>query len=100
MHGPVSNSENNHEPTTENVKTVASQLMREVDKWVSTSYLCRQTSTSLVNPAAAVSALGELTPGGALMKGFREDSLSREYYFRDLKVFNLKNIHKISIFYF
>jgi hypothetical protein len=33
-----------------------------------------------VNPAAAVSALGELTPGGALMKGFEEESLAREYW--------------------
>jgi len=32
-----------------------------------------------VNPAAAVSALGELTPGGALMEGFEKESLACEY---------------------
>ena len=55
---------------------VTSRLQREAENWCSHS---RPVATSLVNPAAAVSALGELTPGGALMKGFEEESLAREY---------------------
>ena len=78
LHGPVPNLENNHDTSIEHVKTIASQLMRETGKWAATAYLPRQPSASLVNPAAAVSALGELTPGGSLMKGFREDSLGRK----------------------
>ena len=79
LHGPVSTAENNHDASTDAVKSVASQLMKEVEKWAATAYLPRHPSMSLVSPAAAVSALGELTPGGALMKGFREDSLGRKY---------------------
>jgi len=55
---------------------VTSRLQREAESWCSHS---RPVATALVNPAAAVSALGELTPGGALMKGFEEESLAREY---------------------
>jgi len=55
---------------------VTSRLQHEADSWCSHS---RLVATALVNPAAAVSALGELTPGGALMKGFEEESLAREY---------------------
>lgn len=57
------------------------QLKRESNSWISGNHIPRQPVSSLVSSAAAVSALGELTPGGALMKGFREDSLGREYYF-------------------
>jgi transcription initiation factor TFIIH subunit 1 len=56
---------------------VATRLQREAESWCSVS---RPQPTALVNPAAAVSALGELTPGGALMKGFEEESLAREYW--------------------
>lgn len=78
LHGPVPTAENNQDSSVEQIKTIASQLMKETDKWSTVSYLPRQPSASLVNPAAAVFALGELTPGGSLMKGFREDSLGRE----------------------
>ncbi|XP_014213223.1 general transcription factor IIH subunit 1 [Copidosoma floridanum] len=77
LHGPVSLNENNHDASTDQIRVTISQLLKEMEKWSSTAYLPRQPSTSLVNPAAAVSALGELTPGGSLMKGFREDSLSQ-----------------------
>jgi hypothetical protein len=55
---------------------VISRIQCEAESWYSHS---RPGATALVNPAAAVSALGELTPGGALMKGFEEESLAREY---------------------
>lgn len=78
LHGPVSNPEDD-DSVTDNLKDTMSELLREMDKWALNAYLPRQPSTSLVSPAAAVSALGELTPGGALMKGFREDSLGRKF---------------------
>lgn len=37
----------------------------------------RQSINNLVSPAASVGALGELSPGGALMRGFQEQSLAR-----------------------
>ncbi|KAJ8678760.1 hypothetical protein QAD02_014547 [Eretmocerus hayati] len=77
LHGPVSSADVNDESPVEQIKSVAGQLMKELDRWASAGYLPRQNSTSLVSPAAAVSALGELTPGGSLMKGFREDSLGQ-----------------------
>lgn len=53
---------------------VTIRLQREAESWCSVS---RPQPTAVVNPAAAVSALGELTPGGALMKGFEEESLAQ-----------------------
>lgn len=54
--------------------SVLRNVLQETKHW-STKHL----SNSLVTPAAAVSALGELSPGGALMRGFQEQSLAREY---------------------
>lgn len=56
-------------------------LKREASNWINGNSLPRQPSSSLVSSSAAVSALGELTPGGALMKGFREDNVGREFCF-------------------
>lgn len=42
----------------------------------------KHQSNSLVTPNAAVGALGELSPGGALMRGFQEQSLAREFKFQ------------------
>ncbi|XP_015123540.1 general transcription factor IIH subunit 1 [Diachasma alloeum] len=74
LHGPVSGTGAN-EATTEELQATLGQLKREAHYWVNGNSLPRQTS--LVSPAAAVSALGELTPGGALMKGFREDNVGQ-----------------------
>ena len=52
-------------------------MKRETTGWLTGNSIPRQLATSLVSPAAAVSALGELTPGGSLMKGFREESLGQ-----------------------
>lgn len=40
----------------------------------------RTPHKALVSATAAVNALGELSPGGTLMRGFQEQSLAREYY--------------------
>lgn len=77
LHGPVPGSGAN-EATSEELHSTMSQLKREAHNWVNGNSLPRQSTLSLVSPAAAVSALGELTPGGALMKGFREDNVGRE----------------------
>uniref|UniRef100_A0A2M4BGZ9 General transcription factor IIH subunit 1 n=1 Tax=Anopheles marajoara TaxID=58244 RepID=A0A2M4BGZ9_9DIPT len=42
-----------------------------------TSWGSRTPHKLLVSPAAAVSALGDLSPGGALMRGFQEQSLAQ-----------------------
>jgi transcription initiation factor TFIIH subunit 1 len=97
LHGPVPNVENNHDSSVEHVKMIASQLMKETNKWSHTAYLSRQPSTSLVSPAASVSALGELTPGGSLMKGFREDSLGRECFVVTLLHKILENRYNILL---
>jgi hypothetical protein len=54
---------------------VLARLKSEVDRWSPHS-----ATHSLVHPATAVAALGELTPGGALMKGYTDDSLARMYF--------------------
>lgn len=78
LHGPVPGY-GDTESTSEELLAMLSHIKKEASSWISGNTLPRQAATSLVSPAAAVSALGELTPGGALMKGFREESLGREY---------------------
>jgi transcription initiation factor TFIIH subunit 1 len=73
LHGPMPGSSGNVLSESD-LLTVTSRLQREAESWCSHS---RPVATALVNPAAAVSALGELTPGGALMKGFEEESLAQ-----------------------
>ncbi|XP_063979303.1 general transcription factor IIH subunit 1 [Diachasmimorpha longicaudata] len=74
LHGPVPGTGTN-EATGEELQATLGQLKREAHYWVNGNNLPRQSV--LVSPAAAVSALGELTPGGALMKGFREDNVGQ-----------------------
>lgn len=52
-------------------------ILQETKQWQG---LMRHSSSALVSPAAAVGALGELTPGGALMRGFQEQSLARRFF--------------------
>ncbi|XP_003701481.2 transcription factor B1 isoform X2 [Megachile rotundata] len=76
LHGPVPGYSNT-EPTSEELLVTLNQLKKEASGWLTANSIPRQLATSLVSPAAAVSALGELTPGGSLMKGFREESLGQ-----------------------
>ncbi|GAB1869541.1 General transcription factor IIH subunit 1 [Camponotus japonicus] len=76
LHGPIPGY-GNTEPTSDELLITLSQLKKEASGWLCGNTLPRQAATSLVSPAAAVSALGELTPGGSLMKGFREESLGQ-----------------------
>lgn len=80
LHGPVPGSGETGVNQKE-IPLILNQLRIEVAKWGTGSNLPRQDSKTLVSPGAAVLALGELTPGGALMKGFREESLGRRFFF-------------------
>lgn len=55
------------------VATTAYAVLQERDAWNA-----RTPHKVLVSATAAVNALGELSPGGALMRGFLEQSLARE----------------------
>ena len=77
LHGPVPGSGDSG-VSQKDIPIVLNQLKMEVSKWGNGNLLPRQDSKTLVSPGAAVLALGELTPGGALMKGFREESLGRK----------------------
>ncbi|XP_076224724.1 transcription factor B1 [Nomia melanderi] len=76
LHGPVPGY-GSTVPTSEELFMTLNQLKREASGWLTANSIPRQLATSLVSPAAAVLALGELTPGGLLMKGFREESLGQ-----------------------
>lgn len=58
------------------VASAAYGMLQERDAWNA-----RTPHKVLVSATAAVNALGELSPGGALMRGFQEQSLAREYLF-------------------
>ncbi|XP_043285675.1 general transcription factor IIH subunit 1 isoform X2 [Venturia canescens] len=76
LHGPVPGTIAT-ELTSEEMQSTLMHLKRESVNWINGNNLPRQPSSSLVSSSAAVSALGELTPGGALMKGFREDNVGQ-----------------------
>ena len=78
LHGPIPGSIIT-ESTTEEMQKTLGELKREAANWTNGNSLPRQSSSALLSSSAAVSALGELTPGGALMKGFREDNVGREF---------------------
>lgn len=78
LHGPVPGT-GSIEATSEELQVTLGQLRREAAGWINGNNLPRQSATSLVSPKTAVGVLGELTPGGTLMKGFREDHVGREF---------------------
>lgn len=74
LHGPVPIVENLHDGVEKytDLNTVNHQLIMNTETWSN-----RSTQKLLVSPTSAVNALGELSPGGALMRGFQEQSLAR-----------------------
>lgn len=90
LRGPVPSNEN-IELSSDDVLLALNQVKKETANWLNGNNIPRQTASSYVSPSAAVSALGELTPGGALMKGFREESLGREllFYYLTITLFNI-----------
>lgn len=87
LHGPVPNnlnenetdgssSKNERNETQLDLNLVQLKILQETDMWNN-----RTPHKVLVSATAAVNALGELSPGGALMRGFQEQSLAREFSF-------------------
>lgn len=76
LHGPTMQQHHESDEEVEmDLLTVQSEIVRLTDTWHQ-----RLPHKALVNPTAAVNALGELSPGGALMRGFQEQSLARKCY--------------------
>ncbi|XP_050506912.1 general transcription factor IIH subunit 1 [Diabrotica virgifera virgifera] len=71
LHGPMPDSSTDYLNPNE-AASVLRGVIQETRQWGG-----RHPTTSLVTPAAAVAALGELSPGGALMRGFQEQSLAQ-----------------------
>ncbi|XP_044255706.1 general transcription factor IIH subunit 1 [Tribolium madens] len=71
LHGPMPDT-NIEQLNPSEASSVLRGVLQETKQWQS-----RHPSSSLVTPAAAVGALGELSPGGALMRGFQEQSLAQ-----------------------
>ncbi|KAF2882657.1 hypothetical protein ILUMI_23521 [Ignelater luminosus] len=72
LHGPMPGASIEHLLPNE-AATVNRGVLLECRQWQGG----RQLSNNLVSPAASVGALGELSPGGALMRGFQEQSLAQ-----------------------
>lgn len=74
LHGPVPSTYNpdaHEEPR--DMGSIQYQIQLYTDTWNT-----RTPHKVLVSATAAVNALGELSPGGALMRGFQEQSLARK----------------------
>lgn len=86
LHGPIPDATVDTLSGNE-ASIVAKGLFYETKQWN-----VRHPSNILVTPGAAVAALGELSPGGALMRGFQEQSLARKLCTN--RIFNIltKNI--------
>ncbi|XP_055304699.1 general transcription factor IIH subunit 1 [Sitodiplosis mosellana] len=73
LHGPVPDAfTTDGNENLNNMEVTQAQIHKSTEVWGS-----RTPQKLLINPKAAVNALGELTPGGALMRGFQEQSLSQ-----------------------
>lgn len=73
LHGPIPNLQTNEgNDNINNMEVTLAQIFKTTELWGQ-----RTPQKLLINPKAAVSALGELSPGGALMRGFQEQSLSQ-----------------------
>lgn len=76
LHGPIPVPQYESSDDTNQLDSVQYQLLNEINGWST-----RTPHKVLVSPTAAVNALGELSPGGALMRGFQEQSLARKFNF-------------------
>lgn len=67
-------------------------ILQEARQWQVRPHM---PNHGLVPPSAAILALGDLSPGGALMRGFQEQSLARKYKMNWCESFYcLKTIHE------
>lgn len=74
LHGPVPTVPNANDGIEElnDIESTQMLVIKSTETWSA-----RTPQKVLVNPKAAVNALGELSPGGTLMRGFQEQSLSQ-----------------------
>lgn len=73
LHGPVPDTViADGNDNLNNMEVTQAQILKSTEIWGT-----RMPQKLLINPKAAVNVLGELTPGGALMRGFQEQSLSQ-----------------------
>lgn len=73
LHGPMPDTSADQQAVGNGeVALVSRALQQEMRQW-----RARTPTSTLVSPTAAVGALGELSPGGALMRGFQEQSLAQ-----------------------
>jgi len=77
FHGPMPSSSamdySNDEPVAlGDLSSVCNQISHNTENW-----LTRSQFKTLISPTAAVNALGELSPGGALMRGFQEQNIAQ-----------------------
>ncbi len=84
LHGPIPVAHNELVEDGHQLESVQYQLLNEINGWST-----RTPHKVLVSATAAVNALGELSPGGALMRGFQEQSLARKC---DLNFFSFVRI--------
>lgn len=76
LHGPMPSSGYEMHEDPRRMEEVQYQLLRTTENWNQ-----RVPHKILVSSTAAVNALGELSPGGALMRGFHEQSGGRKIFF-------------------
>lgn len=76
LHGPVpiNNTTEVIDTDPQDLTYVQDQIMQDTEMWGA-----RTPHKVLVSATSAVNALGELSPGGALMRGFQEQSLARKF---------------------
>lgn len=90
----------NYETTDElqDLESVQYQIFQNTNLWSQ-----RTPHKVLVSATSAVNALGELSPGGALMRGFQEQSLARKLKKEETLKFQLIKLNylfKIQFFIF
>ncbi|XP_059486526.1 general transcription factor IIH subunit 1 [Neocloeon triangulifer] len=74
LHGPITDPVNNSEAPAERVSlTVLRELIKALQTPLGSSH---QNPAALITPAQAINAIGELTPGGSLMKGFQHEAIA------------------------
>ncbi|XP_031636638.1 general transcription factor IIH subunit 1 [Contarinia nasturtii] len=73
LHGPVPDTHTTDgNDSLNSIRVTHEQILKAAEMWGT-----RTPQKLLINPKSAVNVLGELTPGGALMRGFQEQSLSQ-----------------------
>lgn len=72
LHGPMPSTGYEMQEDPRHMEDIQYQLLRATENWNQ-----RVPHKVLVSSTAAVNALGELSPGGALMRGFHEQSVGQ-----------------------